>query len=91
MERPVLCIVDLDIAGGDGVGAAADRVLVIVDEREIDPERLLQRVDEGVDRAVALAFDGESRPVGLTQRRDEFPAVGAGRDMCVSQITGRLL
>ena len=73
-------VLDLDIARRGRVGAAADRVLVIVDERELDPERLLQRVDKGVDRAVALAFDREGRAVGLAQRRDELAIVRARRN-----------
>ena len=76
----VLAVMDFHVACGGGVGAAADRVLVIVDEGKLDPERLFQRVDESVDRAVALAFDGKRRPVGLAQRRDELAAVRAGRD-----------
>jgi hypothetical protein len=39
---------DLDIARGGRSRSASDRMLVIVDERELDPEGLSQRVDEGV-------------------------------------------
>jgi hypothetical protein len=40
----------LDVAGGAGIGAGADRVLVVVHQADVQAER----VDEGVDRAVAL-------------------------------------
>ena len=72
MQRAPFGVLDLHIARGGGVGAAADGVLVIVDERELDAEGLLQSVDEGVDRAVALALDRDRRAVRLAQRRDEF-------------------
>ena len=46
-------------------------MLVIVDKRELDPERLLQRIHKSVDRAVAFPFNRHDRAVRLAQRRDE--------------------
>ena len=80
MQRTPLAVLDLDIARRGRVSAPADRMLVIVDERELDPERLLQRVDESVDRAVAFAFNRHDRAVSLAQRRDELAIVGTGRN-----------
>ena len=77
--RPV-GVLDLDIARRGRVGAAADRVLVIVEERELDPNAFFKRVDEGVDRAVALALERQRRAVGLAQLGDQLAIVRAGRD-----------
>ena len=61
-------VLDFDIGRRGRIGAAADRVFVIVEERELDGEGALQRVDESVDRAVAIAFDGQRRAVGACAR-----------------------
>ena len=89
VQRSARRVLDFHIAGGGGVGPAADRVLMIVDERELDPERPLQGVDERIDRAVALALDGERRAVSLAQRRDEFAIVGlVGTVCCLMSVIG---
>ena len=80
MHGPAFGVLDLDITRCGRVRAAADRVLVIVDERELDLERLLQGVNESVDRPVALAFDRHGRAVRFAQRRNELAIVRAGRD-----------
>src|SRR5450830_539251 len=48
-----------DVAGGAGVGAGADRVLVVIHQLDVQAER----IDKGVDRAVAAPFAGNGGAV----------------------------
>src|SRR5262245_17224981 len=72
----------LHIGRRTGVGAAADGMLAIVDQLEVLAAELAERIDEGVYRAVALAFDGALlAEVGDLRRHDPGPlgaAVGKG-------------
>src|SRR5690349_18481178 len=58
-DAPERLVVDvrLDIRGSLRIRASGHRVLVVVANRDGDAERLLERVDQGSERAVALALD----------------------------------
>ena len=73
------------------IGAASDGVFVIIQEREIEREMALQRIDEGVDGAVAAPFDDQARTIRPRQCRNEFAAVGAGgRGHLLDERQGRV-
>src|SRR5688572_2115519 len=60
----------LDVCHCLGVGAAADRVLGVVDDVEVLTEMGDHRADERLDRPLALAHDRRRRAVDLELRRD---------------------
>ena len=66
---------DLDIGDRARIGARAYGMLAIVEHAQLDAEIALERVDEGVDRAVAMALDGALRAV-VHDLGGELPALG---------------
>src|SRR5580704_17150586 len=61
---------DLDIGGGLRIGAGANRILVIIEEGEIDTTLISDSGDKSRDRAVANALDLPLRSIDDNLGRD---------------------
>ena len=70
-------MLDLDVGSGICCGAAADRVLAIIEQREVFPALAHECVDEGADRAVAAAGNTEGGAVDADMSLDaHFASAG---------------
>src|SRR5262245_4288705 len=67
----------LHIGRGTGIGPAADGVLAVIHDLDVLAAEFAQGIDEGVDRAVAFAFDCALLAVVGDLRRHEARALGA--------------
>src|SRR5207248_2096184 len=73
------------------VGAATERVLVVVDDVELDSEPLTNGGDERGDGAVALTMHGQRFAVGDQLRGDGGALVVSGDELVRAQLEARLI